>query len=102
MATTPVMPGEGERPLRISTLPPGRVLLPADSKLGRAAVWMSILRDLLIIIFLIAVMVGAGVLTSALRRSGGSVRNPAPSIELPCPSPTADSWGTFCPQAPGG
>lgn len=79
----------------------GMMVVSERSKLGRVALSVSIIRDLVIIVLLISAAVAAGILTNALVHNGARVRGPEPGIELPCPTPKTDSSGRYCPEAPG-
>jgi hypothetical protein len=91
----PLVPYVSARPGR----PEERVLpIPIESRVTTVARVVGIVRDVLIILFMAAVIfLGFGIAGRI-----GQADVVSPGSVAPCDSPTTDQWGTFCPETPGG
>lgn len=109
-ATQPIRSPLAPKPKRAVGEDTERVISPSDvhvyaeSILTKVARGVAIARDLLIIALIVLAFFTTRSLLAGLHNAvqPGQVE-PAPAVTqtYPCPAPTVDTWGTFCPITPG-
>lgn len=76
----------------------------AESTITKVARGFAIARDAVVICLVVAALIVGGRVATAVSDAtrGGFPVVPAVDPGLPCPTPTADEYGTYCLDTPGG